>query len=175
MFLCLSLERLAVKIEARLKDIVTRELELLGFELVKLESSLSGRRKVIRLFIDRPGGAVSVDDCVRVSKVIGLVLDDEDLIETSYNLEVSSPGMNRPLSKPEHFRRFAGMSARVVYSFHGEGTKTVIGRIREATDEALILEAGGEERRIPFEMIEKANLHGEKWDIPNVKRLKENE
>jgi ribosome maturation factor RimP len=162
-----------VEIEAKIEGIISREIELLGFELVKLESLLSGRKKILRLYIDRPEGGVGVDDCARVSKVIGFVLDGEDFIKSHYNLEVSSPGMNRPLTKPEHFRRFAGMTAKVVYRCGGGSTETVIGQVGETTEEDVTLVSGGEEKRVAFENIVKANLHGEKWAIPSVKKPKE--
>ena len=69
-----------MKLEKRLEDIVTEELDLLGFELVKLESSLAGRKRVVRLFIDHPEREIGVDDCVRISKAVGFVLDGEDVM-----------------------------------------------------------------------------------------------
>lgn len=161
-----------MKLDKKLEDIVTGELDLLGFDLVKLESSLSGRKRVIRLFIDHPEREVSVDDCVRISKAVGFVLDGEDVIGERYNLEVSSPGMNRPLVKDEHFRRFAGKMAKVAAIGEGGKTRTVIGRIEGIEGSELLLTVEGEEVRIPLGSVTKANLHGQKWDVPNVKKRK---
>jgi ribosome maturation factor RimP len=163
------------QLDKRLEDIITEEIDLLGYELVKLESSLTGRKRVIRLFIDRPGREIGVDDCVRISKAVGFVLDGEDLIREAYNLEVSSPGMNRPLVKREHFERFAGKTAKVVSVEAGGESRTHIGRIVGMEGEELLLATGSGEVRIPFDSIAKANLHGEKWEVPNVKKRKRNE
>ncbi len=158
---------------SQLEEIIKDELELLGFELVKLEGSLTGKRKVIRLYIDHPEKGVTVDDCVQVTRTLGLILDGEDLIKVPYNLEVSSPGMNRPLSKPEHFRRFAGKTVKIVLLEDGERQKTKIGEIIGAEEDAVTLSVEGEEERIPFERISKANLHGEKWKVTGSKRTDE--
>lgn len=158
--------------EERLGSKVEDELRMLGFELVKLEGSILGKKKVLRLYIDHPERGVTVDDCVHVTKVIGFMLDAESLIEGPYNLEVSSPGINRPLSKPEHFRRFTGKTAKVVLAGAGEPGGSRIGEIIGADEDSVTLSVEGEEQRIPFERISKANLHGEKWEITHGKRAK---
>ncbi len=163
-----------MEFDKRLEDIVTEEIDLLGFELVKMESSLSGRRRVIRLFIDHPEREISVDDCVRISKAVGFVLDGEDMMKEPYNLEVSSPGMNRPLAKEEHFRRFRGKMAKVASTGEEGKPRTLIGRIEGIEEDQLLLTVDGEEERIPLESILKANLHGEKWDVPALKKRKKN-
>ena len=87
-----------------------------------------------------------------------------------YNLEVSSPGMNRPLAKPEHFLRFKGKTAKIVI-MEGEGsTRTRIGEIVDAAGDSVIISVNGEEEEIPFDKISKANLHGEKWKVTDPKR-----
>ena len=159
-----------VKLDTRLEEIIKDELELLGFELVKIEGSFAGKRKVIRLFIDHSEKGVTVDDCIQVTRTIGLVLDGEDLLKVPYNLEVSSPGMNRPLSKPEHYRRFVGKTVKMVVFEDGGDTRTRIGEIIGAEEDTVTLSVEGEEERIPFGKISKANLHGEKWKIPGSKR-----
>lgn len=83
----------------------------LGFELADLELQ-AGRRGLLRLFIDGPAG-ITVDDCEKVSRQVGSVLDVEDPIPGDYTLEVSSPGLDRRLAKPAHFDRFAGAQVRV--------------------------------------------------------------
>jgi ribosome maturation factor RimP len=159
-----------VVLENRIERMIEEELALLGFELVKLEGSITGKRKVIRLYIDSPERGVSVDDCVHVSKTIGFMLDQENLFGGPYNLEVSSPGMNRPLVKPEHFRRFVGKTAKIVISVEGGGTRTRIGEIIGADDRSVTLSAGGVEENIPFDRISRANLHGEKWKVTGSRR-----
>lgn len=160
------------ELEKRLEDIINEEIDLLGYELVKLESSLIGRKRVIRLFIDHPGREIGVDDCVRISKAVGFVLDGEDLIRESYNLEVSSPGMNRPLVKRAHFERFAGKTAKVVSTGPEGEHRTFIGRIEGIDGDELLLTVASGEVRVPFGDITKAHLHGEKWEVPSRKKRK---
>jgi ribosome maturation factor RimP len=174
LFWCKLLERCVSELEASIEKIVVRELDLLGFELVKLESSVLGRKKILRLYIDHPDRRITLDDCVHVSKTIGFVLDGEDLIKDRYNLEVSSPGMNRPLTKPGHFRRFLGRSVIIAYREEGGVPRTVIGRIREATDEAVAISVEGREAHVAYVEITKANLHGEAWEVPKAQRPRKN-
>jgi ribosome maturation factor RimP len=153
-----------------LDSVVEKEVGLLGFELVKLDVITRGRRRVLRLFIDSPEGNVSVGDCVKVSKAVGFVLDGEELIQGAYNLEVSSPGINRPLVKPAHFERFKGHGARVEFSPGPGEKKTLIGEIARVDGAGVVILAEGSETEVPFDRIIKANLHGEKWDIGGKRR-----
>ncbi|UCF04810.1 MAG: ribosome maturation factor RimP [bacterium] len=156
----------------RLDSVVSRELERLGYELVKLEPALRGRRKVIRIFIDHPERSVTIDDCVKVTKAVGFVLDGEDSITGPYNLEVSSPGIDRPLTQSTHFKRFIGKQAKIEYHTDADTKETVIGRIVDSNDTRVMLSVGNIETEILFDRVVRANLHGEKWDIPRVKRRK---
>lgn len=149
----------------KLFEIVEEELDGLGFELVKLDFYSRGRKRVVRLFIDEPEKGVTLDDCVRVSKAVGFVLDGEDLMKGPYNLEVSSPGINRALSKPSHFRRFEGRTARIEHLVSEGKKETLTGEIAGADDSAVTVLVGGDKIRIEMDRIVKANLHGEKWDI----------
>lgn len=158
--------------DVRLKDIVSRELENLGYELVTIEMPARGRRRIVRLFIDHPEKGVTIDDCVRVSKAIGFVLDGEGIVPGSYNLEVSSPGINRSLTKPAHFKRFAGHTVRIEHTAGRGGKETLIGSIVDADDEAVTLETGGGMTHVEFGTILRANLHGERWEIPKGARAK---
>ena len=157
-----------MELERHLVEVIARELDVLGFELVKIESSLRGRKKIIRIYIDHHERGVTLDDCVHVTKMVGFVLDGEDIMSGPYNLEVSSPGINRPLTKPEHFKRFQGREAKIVH-LNEEGEKeTAIGDIVDATWASVILSWKGDRIQIPFERLVKANLHGEKWKIPKL-------
>jgi ribosome maturation factor RimP len=149
----------AVELDLELKERIERELDSLGYELVKLETFFRGRRTVLRIFIDRPDAAVSVDDCVRATKALGLLLDGAAAIPGPYNLEISSPGFDRALTKPEHFRRFRGGRARIEYRDAGGGRATIIGEISAATDEEVTITADAAPLVIPFERIARANLH----------------
>jgi ribosome maturation factor RimP len=155
--------------DEQLSSIVEKEVDLLGYELLKLDLISRGRRRVLRLFIDIPEGRVSVDDCVKVSKAVGFVLEGDELMQGPYNLEVSSPGSNRPLVKPAHFERFAGHGARVEYTGDGGEKKTVTGEISSVGDGTVMMISDGEKLSIPFNRITRASLHGENWDIGGTK------
>ena len=94
-----------------LRNLLEPPLDGMGYELLHLECATDGGRNVLRLYIDAPGG-IGVDDCEEVSRRVSVLLDVEDALPSAYLLEVSSPGLDRPLVKPEHFRRFAGTGSR---------------------------------------------------------------
>ena len=95
-----------------LVDLVTPCLTDLGFELVDLEFQREGREHFLRLFIDKPGG-VTLDDCAEVSREVGTLLEVDNVIDEAYRLEVSSPGLDRPLKRPADFERFAGQRVKI--------------------------------------------------------------
>jgi ribosome maturation factor RimP len=114
-------------------------VEALGYELYDLELNFSGRRGVLRVFIDRgvasqsaPGDGIRVEDCEAVSRQVSAVLDVLDPIQRDYDLEVSSPGLDRKLVKPAHFDRFAGQAVQGRFRAMVEGrrrfTGTLVGR-----------------------------------------------
>ncbi len=137
-----------------------RGLELVGVRYLAQKGSATGQ-----VIIDKErddgldGSGVDVDDCAAVSRALSAYLDeDEDLIRGKYSLEVSSPGLERPLMKPEHFERFVGREARVKTAVPVEGQRNFKGIIRGFVDGSVILEEGGKEKRVPFENVVKANL-----------------
>lgn len=101
-----------------------------GYELVDIRYLREQSGWVVRAFIDHPEG-ISFSDCERISRELSAVLDVEDPIPQAYNLEVSSPGVDRPLRTAEHFRRFMGHTAKVVLSRARDGRKRFKGRIAE--------------------------------------------
>ena len=151
-------------------SLVSKELATLGYELVKLDVSSRGKKHILRIFIDDADKGITINDCVRVSKALGLALDGEDLIKGSYNLEISTPGMNRILTKREHFLRFTGKTARVQYMTRGGEKESLIGEIAGIEDDYVILSTDESENRIEFETIMKANLYGEKWGTGGEKK-----
>jgi ribosome maturation factor RimP len=141
-------------------------LEEKGRELVDLEYKRESQGWVLRLYIDEPGG-VTLDSCAEVSREVGVLLEVEDPIETAYNLEVSSPGLDRPLVKVPDYERFAGrlvkIKSRVAVDVDGKGRgrKTFIGILGGLCDGKVVLELkekDGLRIEIPFADIEKANL-----------------
>jgi len=118
-------------------------------------------RSIVRAYIDQPSG-ITLDDCERFSKRFSVSLDVEDWIPFSYNLEVSSPGVNRPLAKESDFRRFAGKNAKVRTRTPLEGQRNFRGKIVGVTEGRLELEvAPGKQVGISLMEIEKANLIAE--------------
>lgn len=135
-----------------------------GFELVDVEWARGGGRWTLRVYIDKPGG-VGIEDCQLVSRTVEPILDVEDFIEPAYDLEVSSPGLDRPLRTPEHFRRWAGQ--RVLVKAYGpvagtaEGSparKSWTGALEGFTDGAVLVRVDGVLHRIPHDRIAKAHL-----------------
>ena len=115
---------------------------------------------VLRLLIDKEDG-VTLDDCTAVSREVSHLLDIEDIIEQAFNLEVSSPGLDRPLKSVGDFQRFAGRKAKVTTKEPIEGNQVFMGRINKVEDELITMEVGQRELRIPFSEVAKARLEVE--------------
>lgn len=141
----------------RLVALIEPALQTLGYELVLLEYSPGIKTASLRLFIDAEGG-VHLGDCEKVSREIAALLDVEDPIEKAYQLEVSSPGLDRPLTKPEHYERFKGEKIRVQTLVPINGRKKFVGPIIGLEQRALLLKQDAETVRIPLADIEKARL-----------------
>ena len=132
-------------------------VDALGYELLHLEFSSGDGNRVLRVYIDAPGG-IRVDDCAVVSRQLSAVLDVEDALPSSYLLEVSSPGLDRPLVKPEHFRRFAGSRARVVLRTPMNGRRRFIGELLEAGEGCVVMDVDGERYELAYEDMDTARL-----------------
>lgn len=141
----------------RLLQVLEPVVEDLGFELWHLELEGAGGNRLLRLYIDAPEG-VQLEDCERVSHEVSATLDVADPLPGAYRLEVSSPGLDRPLVKPEHFRRFLGERAKVTLYAPIEGRRRFIGVLHGLDDEAVRLECGGEVVTLPYATIAKARL-----------------
>ncbi|MCL6634931.1 MAG: ribosome maturation factor RimP [Peptococcaceae bacterium] len=131
-----------------------------GMELVDVEFVKEGGRWYLRLFIDKPGG-VGIEDCRYVSERMDRLLDEKDPIPHSYTLEVSSPGIDRPLKKREDYERFAGRLANIATFMPFQGKKKWKGRIKGLSGDKLVLEAEGAELFIPLEQVASARLEVE--------------
>lgn len=141
-------------------------LEALHVELVDIEFKRSGREAALRLFIDKEGG-VTLDDCAEVSRELSAILDVEDFIPCQYNLEVSSPGLDRPLKTPADYDRFLGrlVKIRTYEPFQdddGNRRKTFIGTLEGLVDGVVRMKlTEGQTASIPLERVAKANLEFE--------------
>ena len=133
-------------------------IESMGMELVDVEYRREQVGWVLRLYIDKPGG-VTLDDCSGVSREVGVAIEVEELIEQRYSLEVSSPGLTRPLKKLSDFERFAGSYAKLKFYGAIDGRKTVVGTIKSVEGGKILFSLDDEEDiTINFGDIAKANL-----------------
>jgi ribosome maturation factor RimP len=150
-------------LEARITILAEQVAASMGMEMevVLVEIKGGGNRSIVRTFIDKPGG-VSLNDCERFSKRLSVLLDVEDWIPFSYILEVSSPGLNRPLIKEADYRRFAGQNAKVRTRLPVEGQRSFRGNVLGITEGRVGLEVTpGKQIEIALSNIEKANLVAE--------------
>lgn len=142
----------------RIEKLIEPTLSDMGYELVRIRST-GGRRPTLQIMaerIDRAG--MTVDDCAEISRAVSVLLDVDDPIDGAYELEVSSPGIDRPLMKAADYERFAGFEARVETDFAIDGQRRFRGRLLglEADNVRLVLPEG--EKAIPFSAIRKAKL-----------------
>jgi ribosome maturation factor RimP len=154
------------EIQDQVETLIAPILDDFGYELVDLQYRKEGRSMALRIFIDKPGG-ITLDDCVSVSREISAILEIEDPIRSAYRLEVSSPGLDRPLKKPADFDRFTGQLVKVKTlqmldpDARGTSRKTFTGRLLGRDGDNLRIEL--DDRRggiavIALEAIDKANL-----------------
>ncbi len=132
-------------------------VQAMGYELVGVEFRPHSGNALLRIYIDKETG-INVDDCEQVSRQVSGVLDVEDPIPGHYNLEVSSPGLDRPLFEAAHFARFVGHRARVWLELPMNGRKKWVGVLKGLREDQVVLESEGTELLIPLERIEKARL-----------------
>jgi ribosome maturation factor RimP len=141
----------------RLNQLVGQVVEPMGYELVGVEYRRGKDSGLLRIYIDKDGGIV-VDDCVAVSRQLGAMLDVEDPLKEAYQLEVSSPGMDRPLFVKEHFERFAGNKVRIKLRMKLHGRRKFEGVLKGVQDDSVILEMDGEMEQLPLDQIDTARL-----------------
>lgn len=131
-----------------------------GMERVDLEYRREPRGWILRLYIDKEGG-VTIDDCARISREVGRILDVENPIDFPYTLEVSSPGLTRPLRAERDFERCLNRRIKVKTLDPIENERRFIGRLLRAASEGIEIDVEGKTVRIPFSAIAKANLEVE--------------
>jgi ribosome maturation factor RimP len=145
--------REATKLHPLLQPVV----EGLGYELVGIQKSMGKHQSLLRVYIDTPGG-VTVDDCERVSRQVSAVLDVEDVVPGQYVLEVSSPGLDRPLFTPEHYERFAGCDIKLTLEQLFDGRRRLQGQLLGFEGEDVVLTEEDKTYRIPYSVIGSARL-----------------
>jgi ribosome maturation factor RimP len=138
-------------------ELVAPAIEALGCECLGLEYSPRRGSSLLRIYIDRPEG-ITVEDCEAVSREVEALLDVNDPIAGRYTLEVSSPGVDRPLFTPEHFARFVGETVVVTLVAPVAGRRRLQGPIRAVTGRDITLEVDGESLVIDHGDVQKARL-----------------
>jgi ribosome maturation factor RimP len=147
-------------VAAKVHALVEPAVSAAGYELVEAQWKHEPGGWVIRLLIDNPDPAsgVGLSDCERVSREVSVLLDVPDVVPHAYSLEVSSPGLDRPLIKPAHFRRFLGKRAKVRLRSGVAGRRNFTGTIVNADEERILLEVDGKEQELPLVDLERAQL-----------------
>jgi ribosome maturation factor RimP len=140
-----------------IQNVIEPVVSALGYELVGIEYLLQGRHSLLRIYIDHSDG-IKIDDCERVSHQVSGALDVDDVIRGQYTLEVSSPGMDRPLFTLEQFTRFLGNEVNIRLSAPLNGRRKFKGVLRAVDGRNVNLVVDDEEISLPFSSIEKANL-----------------
>jgi ribosome maturation factor RimP len=142
----------------KLTALVGQVVEPMGYELVGVEY-LAGRESgsLLRVYIDQEQG-ITLDDCTAVSRQLSAVLDVEDPVKENYTLEVSSPGLDRPLFYEAHFQQYTGSRVRLRMALKIEGRRRFEGILKGMQDQDIVLEVDGEEFLLPLDQVETARL-----------------
>lgn len=140
-----------------LLDLFGPEVTALGFELLGIELSQNGHGSVLRIYIDKDEG-ITIDDCVLVSRQLTGLLDVEDPIQGKYDLEVSSPGLDRPLFTVEQFKKFIGERVKLRLYEKQDGQKRYTGLLVSANEDIVVINCDDEDIEVPMSMIDKAQL-----------------
>jgi ribosome maturation factor RimP len=139
-------------------DMLAPTVASLKLELLGIEFAQSGSRALLRLYIDVEGRLVNIEDCEAVSREVAAILDVNDPISSNYTLEVSSPGIDRPLFKPAHFARFMGEQAKVNLRLPQNARRRVQGKIVKVEGDMITIAEDKAEFEIAFDNVEKARL-----------------
>lgn len=146
----------------RVADTLEPAIESEGYTLVDVELKGKGGSRVLRLFIDKPDGGITLDDCQKVSELVSPVLDVEDVVEGRYYLEVSSPGINRRIRKKTDFERFVANTVTIHARSPVDGRRKITGVIEGVEDAEVLIryDRSGVEKisRVPLAVIDRANL-----------------
>jgi ribosome maturation factor RimP len=140
-----------------LRDVIEPSVSALGYDLVAVELTGDGSNTVLRVYIDLPGG-ITIDDCETVSRQVSAVLDVEDPIRGEYTLEVSSPGLDRPLVRREDFEKYAGEDVKIRTAEQVLGRRNFTGRLQGIEGNLVLVEVDNEIYELDLDQIEKARL-----------------
>jgi ribosome maturation factor RimP len=149
----------------QVRNVATRVAHTYGLDIFDVQFRREAAGMVLRVLIDRPGPAataeesVSVEDCAHVSRDLSAMLDVEDIVPTAYTLEVSSPGLDRPLRQADDYRRFAGRRVKIVMREPVDGQTFFKGRLAGAAGQTVLVDGDdGRRHQVPIAIITRANL-----------------
>jgi len=142
----------------RLEALLTPIIDDLGYEFVGLEYSSNPKNRLLRVYIDKPESGIDVDDCAEVSREISAVMDVEEPITGQYTLEVSSPGIERPLFTAAHFERFVGETAKIQMLAPIDGRRRFKGQIVAVEGDDVRLKVDGQDVVLNVAGMDKAKL-----------------
>ncbi|EKD70046.1 MAG: hypothetical protein ACD_46C00661G0003 [uncultured bacterium] len=159
---CMRYEKNMRKIDLALQERLATLISSMGYELVGCELSPQGRNMIFRIFIDKENG-VTLDDCSTVSHQVSAMLDVEDPFTGRYSLEISSPGIDRPLFELKHYQKYIGSAVRIKLKAAILQRKQYKGRLLrvEGDNIVILVNETDQEVSLPFSAIEKANVIGE--------------
>jgi len=150
-----------LNLEEKLENLLKPTIESMGFELWGFEYLPAGRHSILRVFVEKSDMGITVDDCAAVSRQISAIMDVEDPISSAYMLEVSSPGMDRLLFKPEQYKLYLNKPIQVRTAIGVLGRRKFKGPLVLANDTMIGIEIDGELYEIPYDIIDKANVVAE--------------
>jgi ribosome maturation factor RimP len=141
----------------KLNDLIKPAIEKMGYELTDIEIKTQDREQLVSIFIDNLTG-INIEDCEIVSRQISLLLDVENPISGKYTLEISSPGLDRKLTKLNHFKRFIGNELRIKLLRSMDGRRNFRGKLLAANKESIKVQVDDQLYKLPIDMIETARL-----------------
>ncbi|UCX03874.1 ribosome maturation factor RimP [Shewanella sp. HL-SH8] len=144
-------------LESRLVDMLTVPVEALGFKLWGIEYVQAGKHSIVRIFIDHENG-IHIENCAEVSRQVGAVLDVEDPISTEFTLEVSSPGVDRPLFTAQQYAAYVGEDAKVQLTMPVAGSRNLKGAIAKVDGQMLTITVDGKDLVVALDNIRKGNI-----------------
>ena len=149
------------KVESAVWTMAEPVVEQNGLELIAVEFVKEGTDWYLRLYLDKENGTVELDDCEKISRLVSDQLDIDDPIEQAYRLEVSSPGIERPLKRDKDFKRFKGEKVRVKVFVPIDGQKEFVGELGDVDAQTIQILCDGESFSLPRDKVSKVNLEWE--------------
>ena len=146
------------KIEEQVTNLINEQVLKNGYEIYDLEYIKEGNEYYLRIFIEKPEGNITLEDCEKVNDIVNPILDEADIIKEQYFLEVSSTGVEKKLRKVEHYKKVLGKEIKVkLFKKDAEGNKEVEGKLLEVKEKEITIEKNGKNINIKLDDIAKAN------------------